>query len=70
MKYDTDQSRSALLYKPGVVTDPNNSDSDEAFGLSDYAEIHGYGTDPNNPDTDGQFNDGQEIAVNTTFIIL
>ena len=65
MKYDTEQPRSALLYKPSVATDPNNSDSDED-GLSDYAEIHGYGTDPNNPDTDGDnFNDGQEIAVNT-----
>lgn len=61
---DFEQVRSALLYMPGVVTDPNNIDTDND-GLSDYAEINGYGTDPNNPDTDGdQFSDGDEVALN------
>jgi hypothetical protein len=60
---DYEQVRSALIYLPGNVTDPNNSDSDDD-GLDDYAEINGYGTDPNNADTDGDgFSDGVEISA-------
>ena len=59
-----DHNRSALMYMPGIVTDPNSVDTD-GDGLSDYAEINGYGTDPNNPDTDGDnLSDGDEIASN------
>ena len=72
--YDQDQTRSALLYMPGKITDPNDLDSDDD-GLSDYAEIHGYGTDPNNEDTDGDNrNDGDEIInsspTNSTYEVI